>query len=32
VPRALDIEEMPYVVRQYQRAAKNAQAAVITGR
>jgi N-ethylmaleimide reductase len=30
-PRALDIEEMPYVVRQYERAAKNAQAADFDG-
>jgi N-ethylmaleimide reductase len=30
-PRALDIEEMPYIVRQYQRAAKNAQAADFDG-
>jgi N-ethylmaleimide reductase len=30
-PRALDIEEMPYVVGQYQRAAKNAQAADFDG-
>jgi N-ethylmaleimide reductase len=30
-PRALDIEEMPYVTRQYQRAAKNAQAADFDG-
>jgi N-ethylmaleimide reductase len=30
-PRALNIEEMPYVVAQYQRAAKNAQAADFDG-
>jgi N-ethylmaleimide reductase len=30
-PRALDIEEMPFVVRQYQRAARNAQAADFDG-
>jgi N-ethylmaleimide reductase len=30
-PRALDIEEMPYVVGQYERAAKNAQAADFDG-
>src|ERR1700688_2263998 len=26
-PRALDVDEMPFLVRQYQRAARNAQAA-----
>jgi N-ethylmaleimide reductase len=30
-PRALQIEEMPYVVAQYERAAKNAQAAHFDG-
>jgi N-ethylmaleimide reductase len=30
-PRALQIEEMPYVVAQYERAAKNAQAAQFDG-
>jgi N-ethylmaleimide reductase len=30
-PRALDIDEMPYVVRQYERAAKNAQDADFDG-
>jgi N-ethylmaleimide reductase len=30
-PRALDIEEMPYVVRQYERAASNARAADFDG-
>jgi N-ethylmaleimide reductase len=30
-PRALDLEELPYVVRQYERAAKNAQAADFDG-
>jgi N-ethylmaleimide reductase len=30
-PRALDIEEMPYVVAQYVRAARNAQAADFDG-
>src|SRR3981189_204736 len=30
-PRALNIEEMPYIVRQYERAAKNAQAADFDG-
>jgi N-ethylmaleimide reductase len=30
-PRALNIEEMPYIVAQYQRAARNAQAADFDG-
>ncbi len=30
-PRALDIEEMPYIVAQYERGAKNAQAAGFDG-
>jgi N-ethylmaleimide reductase len=30
-PRSLDIDEMPYVVRQYERAAKNAQDADFDG-
>src|SRR3979411_2040227 len=30
-PRALNIEEMPYIVRQYERAARNAQAGASTG-
>ncbi|WP_332719228.1 alkene reductase [Pelagibacterium mangrovi] len=30
-PRALDIEEMPYIVAQYERAARNAQAAGFDG-
>ncbi len=30
-PRALQIEEMPYVVAQYERGAKNAQAAEFDG-
>src|ERR1700726_3304723 len=30
-PRALNIEEMPFLVRQYERAAKNAQAADFDG-
>src|ERR1700716_4207807 len=30
-PRALNIEEMPYVVRQYERAARNAQGADFDG-
>jgi N-ethylmaleimide reductase len=30
-PRALNIEEMPYIVAQYQRAARNAEAADFDG-
>jgi N-ethylmaleimide reductase len=30
-PRALDVEEMPFLVRQYQRAGRNAQAADFDG-